>query len=56
MMPNERQTLFSATITPQIQKLMDEFLNNPEVVSVRTADTSERVDQNVVVASRRRES
>lgn len=56
MTPHERQTLFfSATITPQIQKLMDEFLNNPEVVSVRTADTSERVDQNVVVASSKEE-
>ena len=56
MTPRERQTLFfSATITPQIQKLMDEFLNNPEVVSVRTADTSERVDQDVVIANTKEE-
>ena len=56
MTPAERQTLFfSATITPQIQKLMDEFLNNPEVVSVRTADTSERVDQDIIVASTKEE-
>ncbi|UTX51041.1 DEAD/DEAH box helicase [Candidatus Saccharibacteria bacterium TM7i] len=54
--PNERQTLFfSATITPQIQKLMDEFLNNPEVISVRTADTSERVDQDIVIAATKEE-
>lgn len=54
--PSNRQTLFfSATITPQIQKLMDDFLNNPEVVSVRTADTSERVDQDVIVASSKEE-
>ncbi len=51
-----RQTLFfSATITPQIQTLMDEFLNNPEVVSVRTADTSERVDQDIIIASSKEE-
>ncbi len=54
--PDTRQTLFfSATITPQIQKLMDEFLRNPEVVSVRTADTSERVEQDIVVASSKEE-
>lgn len=48
----ERQTLFfSATITPSIAELTKEFLNNPETVSVRTADTSERVDQDVVEAS-----
>lgn len=47
--PTERQTLFfSATITPSIAALTQEFLNNPETVSVRTADTSERVDQDVV--------
>ncbi len=54
--PAERQTLFfSATITPQIQKLMDEFLNEPEVISVRTADTSERVEQDIIVASSKEE-
>jgi superfamily II DNA/RNA helicase len=47
--PEDRQTLFfSATITPSIAALTQEFLNNPETVSVRTADTSERVDQDVV--------
>lgn len=49
--PASRQTLFfSATITPQIQQLTEEFLREPEVVSVRTADTSERVDQDVIEA------
>lgn len=51
-MPAERQTLFfSATITPSIQQLTTEFLNNPATVSVRTADTSERVDQDIIEAS-----
>lgn len=54
--PADRQTLFfSATITPEIQALTQEFLRNPETVSVRTADTSERVDQNVVEASSKEE-
>ena len=47
--PEDRQTLFfSATITPAIQLLVQGFLRNPETVSVRTADTSESVDQDVV--------
>ncbi len=50
--PADRQTLFfSATITPAITQLTHTFLNNPETISVRTADTSERVDQDVVEAS-----
>jgi len=50
--PQERQTLFfSATITPTIQSLVQEFLKNPEVVSVRTTDTSEHVEQDIVEAS-----
>jgi ATP-dependent RNA helicase RhlE len=51
MTPDDRQTLFfSATITPSIAELTKEFLKDPETVSVRTADTSERVDQDVVEA------
>src|SRR5690606_27914257 len=46
---------FSATITPSIAELTKEFLNNPETVSVRTADTSERVDQDVVEAGSKEE-
>jgi len=51
LVPKDRQTLFfSATITPSINSLIDEFLNNPVTVSVRTAETSEHVDQDVVEA------
>ncbi|MFY9228580.1 MAG: DEAD/DEAH box helicase [Candidatus Microsaccharimonas sp.] len=47
--PKERQTLFfSATITPTIQNLISEFLNDPIEISVRTADTSEHVEQDIV--------
>jgi superfamily II DNA/RNA helicase len=48
-MPKERQTLFfSATITPEISKLVNEFLNDPITVSVRTSETSEHVEQDVI--------
>jgi ATP-dependent RNA helicase RhlE len=48
-MPTERHTLFfSATISPEIEKLINSFLNNPVTVSVRTRATAESVDQDVV--------
>ena len=47
--PRDRQTLFfSATMTAEIKTLVGQFLRDPVTVSVRTADTSDRVDQNVV--------
>lgn len=49
--PEDRQTLFfSATITPQIQNLVHEFLRDPITVSVRTSETSEHVEQTIVEA------
>lgn len=48
-MPEERHTLFfSATLSPEIQKLIGDFLNDPVMISVRTGDTSKNVDQDVV--------
>jgi superfamily II DNA/RNA helicase len=48
-MPRERQTLFfSATMTPEIESLTSQFLDNPVTVSVRTTETSEHVEQDVV--------
>lgn len=50
-MPRERQTLFfSATITPEIEALTKDFLSNPVTVSVRTSETSEHVEQDVIEA------
>lgn len=50
-MPNERQTLFfSATITPEISALIDTFLNDPVTISVRTSETSDHVEQDVIEA------
>lgn len=48
-MPRERQTLFfSATITPEISALVNDFLNDPITVSVRTSETSEHVEQDII--------
>lgn len=48
-MPRERQTLFfSATITPEISVLVNDFLNDPVTVSVRTTETAEHVEQDVI--------
>jgi superfamily II DNA/RNA helicase len=47
--PTSRQTLFfSATMTPHVEQLTKKFLRSPRTISVKTADTSESVDQNVV--------
>lgn len=49
--PTDRQTLFfSATITPEITMLVNGFAKDPVTVSVRTAETSEHVEQDVVEA------
>lgn len=49
MMPRERQTLFfSATITPEIEKLTHDFLQDPITISVRTGETSDHVEQDVI--------
>jgi superfamily II DNA/RNA helicase len=48
-MPQDRQTLFfSATITPEISLLTREFLNEPITVSVRTSETNDHVEQDVI--------
>jgi len=48
-MPRDRQTLFfSATITPEISALVSDFLNDPVTVSVRTSETSEHVEQDII--------
>lgn len=50
-MPSDRQTLFfSATITPEISALINTFLKDPVTVSVRTSETAEHVEQDVIEA------
>lgn len=51
-LPKQRQSLcFSATITPEIKTLLAEILTDPITISVRTSETSEHVEQNVVEAT-----
>ena len=48
MAPNRQTLFFSATMTSEIEKLIKEFLNNPEKISVKTGDTALNVDQDIV--------
>jgi superfamily II DNA/RNA helicase len=48
MAPNRQTLLFSATITNEIDKLIKEFLTNPEKISVKTGDTARNVEQDIV--------
>jgi ATP-dependent RNA helicase RhlE len=48
-MPKERHTLlFTATLSKEIAKTAEEFLHNPEHISVKTADTSKNIEQDVI--------
>jgi len=48
-MPKPRHTLFfSATISPDIEKLIKDFLTDPVRISVKTGDTAKNVDQDVM--------
>ncbi len=49
LLPAPRHTLFfSATLSPEIEKLIGEFLHEPVRISVKTRDTSATIDQDVV--------
>ena len=49
--PRDRQTLlFSATITPEISAIVNNFTNDPVTVSVRTSETNEHIEQDVIEA------
>ncbi|PIR04705.1 MAG: RNA helicase [Candidatus Liptonbacteria bacterium CG11_big_fil_rev_8_21_14_0_20_35_14] len=48
-LPKNKQTLFfSATLSNDIKKIINEFLNEPVNVSVKTRDTASSIDQDVV--------
>jgi superfamily II DNA/RNA helicase len=49
LMPKDRQSLFfSATLSTEIERLINEFLREPIRISVKTRDTSKNIDQDVV--------
>ncbi len=48
-MPSTRHTLFfSATLSPEIEKLINDFLREPVRISVKTAETASSIDQDVI--------
>jgi len=53
--PKNRQTLFfSATVDRKVEGLIDTFLTDPVKISVKTADSSSHVEQNIVRVERGR--
>ncbi len=45
----ERQTLFfSATLSPEIRKLTEQYLKDPDFISVISGETAKNIDQDVV--------
>lgn len=49
MTSEKRQTMFfSATFSVAIEKLVDQFLNNPTKISIKTRETSKQIDQDVI--------
>jgi superfamily II DNA/RNA helicase len=49
--PSDRQTLlFSATITPEISAIVNNFTKSPVTVSVCTSETNEHIEQDVIEA------
>ncbi|MFY9264807.1 MAG: DEAD/DEAH box helicase [Solirubrobacterales bacterium] len=55
-LPGKRQSLcFSATITPEIERLLKDFLVNPVTCSVRTNETNDHIQQDVIEASSKEE-
>ena len=52
-MPAKRHTLFfSATVSREINGLIQQFLNSPITISVKTGDTPKNVDQDIVKIQR----
>lgn len=48
-LPTQRQSFFfSATMDSQVRQLIDGFGNNPQMISVKSGDTSDNVHQNIV--------
>ena len=53
LLPKERQVLFfSATMSSKVDGLIKEFLRNPVKVSVKTRDTAENIEQDIVKIER----
>lgn len=54
-MPSVRHSIFfSATISPDIQRIIDNYLTNPVAVSVKTRQSAENVNQDVIMVNQQR--
>ena len=52
-MPKNRQTLFfSATLSDDIKRIINDFLNDPINISVKTGDTAYGIDQDVIYSQK----
>lgn len=51
-LPRERQTFcYSATMTPDVQKIVEEFMINPVTISVAKNQTNDHIEQDVIFAN-----
>ena len=49
LLPKDRQTLFfSATLSPEIDRLIGEFLREPIRISVKTQETASSIEQDII--------
>lgn len=49
LLPKQRQSLFfSATVTDKVEEILTQFVTNPVTVSVKTANTAETIEQDIV--------
>jgi superfamily II DNA/RNA helicase len=56
LLPAQRQSLcYSATITPQIERILTTILKDPVTIRVTTPQTSSQIEQDVIKASSREE-
>jgi ATP-dependent RNA helicase RhlE len=49
--PERQSFFFSATMDPKVRSLINDFSNDPIMVSVKTGDTTDNVEQNIVKVS-----
>lgn len=50
-LPRQRQTLcFSATMTPAVKSIVEEFMHDPVTISVVQGETSAHIEQNIISA------
>jgi len=45
---NRQMMLFSATFSPEVKKLSDQFLNNPHQIAIQSKEISSQIDQDII--------